>query len=57
LSTAQSFTLRGALTSSTPGTAFGVADRAVTATGSVTAPTWAQTAGTGDWALITGAFN
>jgi hypothetical protein len=57
LATAQSFTLRGALTSTGPNTAFGLADRSVSATGSVTAPTWQQSGTAAEWAFITGAFN
>ena len=56
LSTAQSFTLEARLTSSSPGAAFGLADRFVGTVGAVTAPTW-QSSGSADWAAVTGAFN
>jgi hypothetical protein len=58
LSVARSFTLRNAATSSSPSTAFGLADRFVAASGTaVTAPQWQQSGTAGDWALITGAFH
>jgi hypothetical protein len=57
LSAARSFTARATLSSSSPATAFGLADRAVATSGTlVDAPQWQQS-GSADWALITGAFN
>jgi acyl-CoA reductase-like NAD-dependent aldehyde dehydrogenase len=55
LSTANSFTLRAALTTTSPAAAFGLADRFVAATVLVNAPTWQSNASTG-WAAVTGAF-
>jgi hypothetical protein len=60
LSSAQGFSLQAATTSSPASgqnSAFGLADKAVASTGSVTAPTWQQSSSPfGDWTWVTVAF-